>query len=198
MIKKYISLASLLFISFLLNACTQPEIPEDRFYRLKVGEMKPSVKKVDAIIAVDRFRADGLLSARPLIFINEKNQLSQYHYHFWVESPIDLLQDELVRSLRESQIATHIVTPELRVEEDYFISGKIKRLERVLTDAQEKAVVELELGVKHQSDSKIIVLKTYRYEQVQLNPGIDGLVEAMNLAISHIYNEFISDLSTAL
>jgi len=176
-----------------LAACAQPELPQDNYYRLAVSPPETGSTLLNGVVEVDRFRADGLISGRPIAFTEGKGHLSEYHYHFWVEPPVDLLQDAMVKYLRGANLATHVVTPELRMNEDYLLTGKIKRLERDLASGKNIAV-EIEIGLKRNSDDKIMVLKTYTRMLEQSTKGVNGAVQAINAALADIFNEFLTDV----
>ncbi|WP_417783677.1 ABC-type transport auxiliary lipoprotein family protein [Terasakiella pusilla] len=176
-----------------IAACAQPELPQDNYYRLEVTAPAAGTPLLNGVLEVDRFRADGLISGRPIVFTEGNGYLSEYHYHFWVEPPVDLLQDAMVNYLRAANLAHHVVTPELRMKEDFLLTGKIKRLERDLTDGT-KVAVELEIGLKSVKEDKILVLKTYNRVLDQTTKGVNGAVQAMNAALADIYGEFLNDV----
>lgn len=181
------------FCALILVACAQPELPQDHFYRLNITTSPSQQRLLDGVVEVERFRADGLISGRPLAYTEGKGHLSQYHYHFWVEPPVDLLQDAMIVFLRKANLARHVVTPELRMEADYLLTGRIKRLERDLS-GNAKVAVEIELGLKRTGDDQILVLQTYSRELEQTGPGMTGAVAAINQALSDIYNQFLNDV----
>lgn len=176
-----------------LVACAQPELPDDNYYRLSVNPPTGGTTILPGILEVERFRADGLISGRPIAYTEGKGHLSEYHYHFWVEPPVDLLQDAMVKFLRGANIASHVVTPELRMDEHYLLTGKIKRLERDLSSGYNVAL-ELELGLKRTVDDKILVLKTYSRLLKQNGENVHGAVQAINAGLADIYNEFLNDV----
>lgn len=194
MMKRFLTYGAFAVMASGLAACTQPEIPQDNYYRLEVPAPAKQAQKLDGVLEVERFRADGLTSGRPIVYVKDRGQLSEYHYHFWVEPPVDLLQDAMVDYLRAANIASHVVTPDLRMNEDYLLTGQIQRLERDVTSV-EKVVVELDLGLKRLKDDQIIVLKSYKRELVQEQPGVNGAVGAINTALQQIYDEFLSDIN---
>jgi ABC-type uncharacterized transport system auxiliary subunit len=176
-----------------LAACAQPELPDDNYYRLSVTPPATGSVLLNGVVEVERFRADGLISGRPIAYTEGKGHLSEYHYHFWVEPPVDLLQDAMVKYLRGANIANHVVTPELRMDEHYLLTGKIKRLERDLSNGHMVAV-ELEIGLKRVVDDKILVLKTYTRSIKQNGETVHGAVQAINTALTDIYAEFLNDV----
>ena len=125
--------------------------PKTIFYRLAVATSPQPLARppLAGVLEVGRFVADGLTAGRPIVYSQsgQPHALSEYHYHFWVEAPTVLLRDQLVGQLRAAKVARAVVTPEMRVDPDYVLSGKIKRLERVV-GAVPRAVVELELAVR--------------------------------------------------
>jgi ABC-type uncharacterized transport system auxiliary subunit len=192
--KKHILVAILISLSAVaLSACTQPELPQDHYYRLQITPPPAGELKLDGVLEVNRFRADGLISGRPIAYSEGKGHLSEYHYHFWVEPPVDLLQDAMVTFLRSAAIARHVVTPQLRMAEDYLLNVKIKRLERDLS-AEPKVIVELEIGLKEVAQDRILVLKTYKRELAQTQEGVHGSVNAINRALTDIYTQFLDDV----
>jgi ABC-type uncharacterized transport system auxiliary subunit len=147
-------------------------------------------------LEVDRFVADGLTAGRPIVYSESDKpyQVKEYHYHFWTQPPTVMLRDELVTYLRAAKVSDTVVTPEMRLPADYVLTGKIKRLERVVGDAP-KAVLEIELGLRRASGGKLIFLDTYRMESPSPGPGVDHAVRSLNKSMSAIYAKFVADLS---
>lgn len=182
----------------LLGACAQPEVPTDRFYRLDVAQPQTRFAKppLDGTLEVERFVADGLTAGRPITYSESgrPREVLEYHYHFWTEPPTIMLRDQLVAYLRAAKVADTVVTPEHRVEPDYELSGKIKRLEQV-KGKPPGAVVELELALKRSADGRILILHTYRIEAEAKSGTVAAAVEALNSALGLIYARFLNDIS---
>jgi len=142
-------LAAWLLLLIPLTACTQSEIPPDRYYRIVVDkpEATPVRPPLDGPLEVDRPAADGLLGARPIVYAEaaRPNELQEYSYDFWTEPPALMLQSELVSYLRAARIADMVVTPGLRVNAAYRLSGRLRRLEHLVGD-QPKVLVEIEFA----------------------------------------------------
>jgi cholesterol transport system auxiliary component len=120
----------LLSFGLLVGCGSAPPVPEDQYYRLQaVYTTKPLAHKtLPGTIEVDRFVADGLTSQRAVVYseIETPNQVRVYHYDFWIKPPTVMLRDELVSFLRASKISDAVVTPEMRVNSEYALTGKIK------------------------------------------------------------------------
>jgi len=180
-----------------VGACAQPEVPEDNFYRLRVEPPKNAAPspRFKGTIEVERFAADGLTAGRPIVYTEsgEAYRLKEYHYHFWTEPPTVMLRDQLVMYLRAAGIADAVVTPEMRVEPQYVLTGKIKRLEKV-TGPKPMAVLELELGLREAS-GKLVFLDTYLVERAAENDSVGAAVQALNRALAEAYARFTASVT---
>jgi len=183
----------------LLSACaSQAPVPEDQFYRLQAvyAEEPLDSVKFNGGIEVDRFVADGLTADRPIVFSRQTdpNLVRAYHYQFWIKPPTVMLQDELIRFLRQSRVSDAVVTPEMRVNARYVLAGKINHLERVIRKGKDLALIDLELSLRDSKTGKLLALKTYRLEEPVENETISGVVNALGVSLSVIYSEFLKTL----
>lgn len=186
---------SIMAFALILTACSSAEVPKDTFYRLDIGIRPLGGQLVlDGVVEVERFRADGVISARAIAQSDAKGHVSTYHYHYWAEPPVDMLQDALIDYLRAGLVARHVVRPQLRMAEDYLITGEIKRLERDLS-AEPAVLLSLELGLKRVADDKILVLKNYSRRLKQQGDDVGGAVAALQAALQEIYSEFLNDIA---
>jgi ABC-type uncharacterized transport system auxiliary subunit len=184
-----------------LGACAQPPVPQDTFYRLEVGvpENALSAPRLQGTLEVERLSADGLTAGRPIVYSrsDRPRELKEYHYHFWTEPPPVMLRDQLVAYLRGANVASAVVTPELRVAVNYALTGKIKRLERVIgvSPGSAKAVVELELGVRQTAGERLLFLDTYRVETEAAGDTVGAAVDAINEGLKRVFALFVADIS---
>jgi ABC-type uncharacterized transport system auxiliary subunit len=191
-------LLAALLLSFALTACSQPEIPSDRYYRIVAGE--PEVTAAHAPLSgpleVDRLDADGLLGARPIVYAEaaRPNELQEYNYDFWSEPPALMLQNELVNYLRAARIADMVVTPGLRVNAAYRLSGRLRRLEHLVGD-QSKVLVAIEFALRDNRHGRITLLKTYRAEAIPVNATLPAAVDAFGQAFTAIAARLTADLA---
>jgi ABC-type uncharacterized transport system auxiliary subunit len=182
----------------LAGACAQPEVPEDNFYRLRIEPPKNATPspRFKGTIEIERFAADGLTAGRPIVYTEpgQAHRLKEYHYHFWTEPPTVMLRDQLVMYLRAAGVADAVVTPEMRVEPQFVLTGKIKRLEKV-TGSKPMAVLELELGLREASGGKLVFLDTYLVEREAENDSVGAAVQALNRALAEAYARFTASVT---
>jgi len=190
----------LLGIVLMFAGCAaQPPVPSDKYYRLQaVFAAAPATSvKFPGNFEVERFTADGLTAGRPIVYVetNDPNQLNEYHYHFWTQPPTVMLRDELVTYLRASKIADSVVTPEMRLEPQYVMTGRIRKLEQVL-GSPNRTRLELEISLRRPTDSKLMFFKSYTHETVQTSQGVPAAVDSLNEALNIIYSDLLADLSS--
>lgn len=190
--------ALMLVVGILIAGCaSQPPVPSDKFYRLQAvfaSTPSPSVK-FPGTFEVERFTADGLTAGRPIVYVksDDPNQLQEYHYHFWTQPPTIMLRDELVTYLRQANIADSVVIPEMRLDPQYVMTGRIRKLEQVL-GTPNRTRIEIEISVRQPNDGKLLFLKSYAHETEQTGPGVAAAVNGLNEALNIIYSDLLADL----
>ncbi len=189
----------LVFALFVAGCATQPPVPSDKYYRLQAvfaGDALSSAK-FPGTFEVERFTADGLTAGRPIVYVeaSDPNRLQEYHYHFWTQAPTVMLRDELVTYLRAAKIADNVVTPEMRLEPAYVMTGRIRKLEQVIGSTNATRL-ELEVSLRRTADGKLLFLKSYAHETKQSSTGVASAVDAFNESINIIFSDLFQDLRT--
>jgi len=189
---------SAIILLLVLAACAaQAPVPQDKYYRLQaiLASAPLTAPILPGVLEVERFTADGLTAGRPIVYVDssDPNQLREYHYHFWTQAPTVMLRDELVTYLRQAGIAGNVVSPEMRLEPDHVLSGRIRMLEQVI-GAQKGTAMELEIALRNPRDGKLLFLKTYRHEVEQSAIGVAAAVDSLNEALNIIYADVLADL----
>ena len=192
------AVCAILMTGLVLAGCAaQPPVPADKYYRLQaVFAASPlSAQKFPGNLEIDRFTADGLTAGRPIVYIDSSNtnQLLEYHYHFWTQPPTIMLRDELVSYLRAAKISGNVVVPEMRLRNDYVMTGRILKMEQML-GTPNRARLELEISLRQPESGKLLFLKTYAHETTQSSAGVSAAVTGLNEALNVIYSDLLADL----
>ncbi len=202
-----------------LTGCigSAPPIPRDHYYRVMVtppsraaASQTASIENASVlgrpgsradivafpgVLSVAQLEAEGLLRERPLLYstTGSATEMQQHDYHYWMDPPTRMLQLQLVDYLRASGLVQSVVTPELRIEADYEVSGRIKRLERLLGGGPTRVVAELELSLVARANNELIVVGTYRAEAIADDDGVESSVLALNQALGQVFERFLAD-----
>jgi ABC-type uncharacterized transport system auxiliary subunit len=143
---------------------------------------------------VEQLGADGLLRERPLLYSlsGASHEVQQHNYHYWTDAPPRMLQDQMVSYLRRGGIAGSVVTPEMRIRADYRISGKVKRLERLLGGGPPRVFVEVELSLIHLSDDRLLLVDNFTEQEPVADDSVKSAIVAINRATGRIFELFLS------
>lgn len=185
-------------VAAILSACAQSTVPEDHYYRLSPVSEQPRATApiLQGTVEVSRFVADGLAAGRAIVFSRpqDNHRVQPYNYHFWTEPPPIMLQNQLVAYLRRAAIAKNVVTPELRVEPEFIVSGRISRFEQNV-GTPGNVLVELELGLKETNTDRLVHVQMYRAETSTTDASPGKAISAFSQSIAKIYQQFVNDLN---
>lgn len=180
-----------------LSACfgSAPPVPKEQYFRLLAGTTPEAVSKpVDGVIEVPPLQAEGVMGERPLLFTKDNGQkLEQRNYAYWTDPPPAMLRDQIVAYLRAAKLAKDVVPSELRVNAQYRVEGRIKRLEQ-LSGAKNAAVIALELALIDKTTDSIVSSGSYEVAKDAGGPDIDDAVHALNSGLNEILAKFVADL----
>ena len=180
-----------------LSACfgSAPPVPKEQYFRLLAGTTPEAVAKpVDGVIEVPPLQAEGVMGERPLLFTKDDGQkLEQRNYAYWTDPPPAMLRDQIVAYLRAAKLAKDVVPSELRVNAQYRVEGRIKRLEQ-LSGAKNAAVIALELALIDKTTDSIVSSGSYEVAKDAGGPDIDDAVHALNSGLNEILAKFVADL----
>ena len=179
--------------------CSAGSVPQDHFYRLNVSapqKSNPSTPRYHGVLTVERLAGDGPISERAVLYTrNDGSELQQHHYHYWIEPPPLMIQEQLVADLKERGAATTVVTPEMRIQPDYVITGRIKRFERVMQNGTDRVVVEVRLTLTEVGENRLVWNETYRVETPVEGEGVNAAVRAFNRGVSELVGRLADDIS---
>lgn len=179
-----------------LTACSMiggGSVPSDSFYRLAAGDVPMRAGgPLPGAVDVVAFRGDGMLNDRGILHREGAQAIAAYNYNFWWQPPGAMLQNSLVDALRRANAFQLVTTPELRLDRNYEIVGRIRRFEQV--DASVN--VEVELLLRATASGTPLLLKTYAKREPAGDGSIPAVVSAMSTAVDEIWAEFITDLGT--
>ncbi len=187
--------SGLIAVSLMIAGCAQAPVPQDRYYRLSAPPPAGGGLVLPGTVEVDRFGAEGLASGRAIIFVdgNGAATLQEYNYDFWHKPPGDMLRDAMIDYLRGSNAARNFVTPEMRADTDYLLTGRIQVLETV-RGSEPRAIVALELAVTDGKTGAVRLVRSYRSEVPASDGSVKAAVAAANQGVADIFARFLGDL----
>jgi ABC-type uncharacterized transport system auxiliary subunit len=192
----------LALLAFAVTACSQPPVPRDQFYRLGGGSPahRYATPPLEGSLAINRLRADGLVSQRPILFSTREqpNRLEQHNYHYWVEIPPVMLRNALMVYLEQANLASAIALGDARHRAGCELSASLRRMEHVVSGGQPStAVIEIQFQLERVNDAVILLNRTYRAEQVANALSLDATAAAFDQALAALFARLTGDIVAA-
>lgn len=190
----------ILIILLVVSCSSPPPVPTDRFYRLSIEENGTNHDMLtEDIIFISSILAEGLYNERALLYTGEggKNELQQFHYHFWVTSPPKLIQENLIKYLRLTNASPMLVN-EAGSGEKIKISGRLHAFEKIDSGESARANISIEFTVADRGIDTPLLIREYHTTEGVEEKTVPALVDAYNRAINRIFAEFRTDLAAVL
>lgn len=188
-------------LALLAAGCGSVEpIPSDTFYRLETQGVPERLARpwTTDPIAVVSLRANGLLKERAFVESDEAGvTLRQLRYQYWLDTPEQLLKDELVAYLRKVGAAS-IVLDEGEPAAAFEIGGRILRFERTKGAQGTRAEIALELVLRDRRHAKVLLAKEYTRSADVPADTVGAAVAAMAAGVRGIFGDFTADADRLL
>ena len=199
----YFKIVRLAVVVTLLSGCVGAEpVPEDRFYRLPLAE--PANTHVAPLLAgtlgILDFRANSLLRERAILYIRENSplEIQRYHYHFWSESPPDLVRDHLRNFLVNAKVAPEVDRLQRRRQTDFLLGGRVLKFERYMATDGIWVRISIELNLERTDSDEVLVSRVFDRTLKVEGGSMHRTVESFGGGLEAIYREFVEELATAL
>ncbi len=181
----------------LTTACGGGSFPPDRYYRLEASPPRAPLEtpRFAGSLRVAPLRADGLTRGTALLQSDaaRPSEVARDPYRHWVDSPTAMLQRAITDFLRQARVADVVLPADTSAPADWLVSGRILRLERVVSADGSAALVEVELDVARGSPREPVFHARYREQRPGSRDGVAGLNEALDAVL----RRFLADLADA-
>ena len=180
------------------GGCLSSPAPPDRYYRLEIpgaaARLEPP--RLSGRLLVDAVRGDAMTRERRMLYRNasEPSQVRREGYDSWVDPPPVMVQRAVVAFLRSANAAEAVITPEMRLDADFRLGGRVDRFERLVGSGSSRATIELEFTLVRVEDREPLLLETYREHEDVSGSGAGDSVEAFSRALHRILERLVLDL----
>ena len=197
-VRRSVRVLSAVVMTVLVAGCSAAPVPTDTFYNLTTGRagVSAGASPVNGTLEVPRFRAEGVVNERAIVYRSSATAQRQYNYHYWAEPPAVMFQRSFIDALRKAGVFKTVAAPEVRADRDYELIGTLRRLEHVTGGGPTKVVVEFDIGLRRARGGETMLLKTYTAER-SAGGGVPGAVEAISAAVDQLTSEVIGDIAAA-
>jgi ABC-type uncharacterized transport system auxiliary subunit len=185
-------------VMMLQGGCLAGPAPSDRFYRLVVPDpsFRFEVPRLNGRLLVDSMRGDAMTLERLMTYRTESDpfQVRRTGYDQWVDPPTVMVERAVVTFLRSANAAEVVITPEMRLDADFRLGGRVNRFERLLGEGAPRAAIELEFCLVRLHDRELLLRETYREEEEISGSEVGDSVEAFGRALQRILERLTRDL----
>ena len=176
---------------------TGKPVPQDHFYRLP--EVKVEVQDSSALDSLQlvSVTADGLYNERNLLYVDASRPLevSRYHYHYWIESPLTLVGKYMVDAIKTSHIASQFSGPGEQASADARMSIQIVRFERIIGSAGVSVQVVLLVTMDYRPGKGERWQKLYKTDKSIDSTDMQDTARAFGDALNSISQMLIHDMA---
>lgn len=189
---------SFALMALLFAGCSSPPVPTDTFYNLTAGRgaISASTPSLGGTVEVPRFRAEGVVNGRAIVYRSSATEQRQYNYHYWAEPPVVMFQRSFIDVLRSARVFDTVAGPEMRTDRDYELIGTLRRLEHVTGGGPSKVIVEVDIALRHVRGGETLLIKTYSKER-SAGSAVASAVEAISVTLDQVIAEVVRDIAAA-
>ncbi|MFL2771197.1 MAG: ABC-type transport auxiliary lipoprotein family protein [Rhodospirillaceae bacterium] len=197
-LRRFFRFSSTVLLALVVGACSSPPVPVDTFYNLNTSGNSVSAvtARLGGNLEVSRFRAEGVVNGRAIIYRSSAIEQRQYSYHYWAEPPAVMFQRSFIDALRNSKLFDSVAGPEMRAGRDYELIGTLRRLEHVIGGGSPRVLVEVDVSLRRVSGGQTLLVKTYVKERLAGSSVVAG-VESISIVLGQIIEEVVRDAVAA-
>lgn len=173
---------------FTLNACSlsPAKVPEEHFYRLSnMAELKTHAKSFLTSELVN-VKANGIYNERAILYryANKPLEIHRYNYHFWLQSPAQMLKNYMQLYLQTAEISTRLNSLISKNMPDSIIQAEIMQFERVL----DKNQAGVDVAIKFTFAGHVNI---YTAQAEAKGNSMYATINAFNKALSQVMDAFV-------
>ena len=157
---------------------------------------------VESMARVERFSADRMFMGHAMLYRQGPFLRESYPEHHWRVGPADMVTEYLRRDLREAGLFRAVLTERDAEDVRFSLTGGVEEFIESRETKNRKALLTVTITLldlsRKESAGLVVLQKTYRLEAAVAGEGAAGLAGAMSLAMSHLSQQVIADIDSAL
>jgi ABC-type uncharacterized transport system auxiliary subunit len=196
----------ILFLSVtLISGCLKRSAPSTIIERYSFEYPSPDfpgLAKTDQTIKIERFSVAKAFNSKSMVFRPEPYQLDAYGSDHWMTNPGDMVNDYLLRDLRNSGLFK--ATYSFRDLEDarYVLEGSVDEFLEIDTEGSQAAVLSLSITLfdfsREGSANRLLFQKKYQAREPLAERTPTGLAQAMSSGMEKLSALIIRDILQAV
>jgi len=145
-------------------------------------------------LLVARVTASDLYREDRLVFAASPVELGTYEYQRWAEPPVDMIQDELIASLRATRQFRAVSPVASDLRGDYLLRAHLDALDEV-DSPQMAAHFAIQLELYDAKSGSTVWSDSYSHDQPVTGKKVEDVVEALNQDVKNGMDQVTSNLT---
>jgi len=190
-------IAVVTLLAAILSACAAT--PPTRYYVLDAPQASPTGQaQIPVRLIVGRITASHLYRDDRFVYGTSSVQLGAYEFERWSEPPVDLIQDELVATLRNSGQYRAVSRIGSAARGDYIVRGHLDALDEIDNKPAIAARFSLELELFEPAAGTVVWNSSYNHDEPVQGSGKKVAVADVVQALDHNVQEGLQQLTAGL
>jgi ABC-type uncharacterized transport system auxiliary subunit len=178
--------------AILLNACGSGR--PIHYYTIELpGTPEPSTSVYPVTLLIGRINAPEILQDEPIVYRSGPNEIGTYQYHQWIEPPVQIVRNMLIRQLRASGKYQSVDELGGSVRGNYVLHGRLSDFGEVDTGSI-TAVVSMHFELFDRSTRRTVWTDFYSHSTPVEGKEIPEVVSALNRDLVQALTEITSSL----
>ncbi|MHB8769898.1 MAG: ABC-type transport auxiliary lipoprotein family protein [Syntrophales bacterium] len=161
-----------------------------------------TVSVTTEMLKVERFTAARIYAGPAMLRREGPFRRDAYRERRWRVAPGDMVTDFLRRDLRHAGLFRAVLAPRDPEEARFVLAGGLEEFSEAVDGRQRTAVLEatvtlLDLAAREAPD-RVVLQKSYRYDEPFANEGNAEFAASMSRAVSRFSRQVIADIDQAL
>lgn len=189
-------LAVLTVLAALVLAAACGGVRPSKFYTLDIPSAPAaSGAPVPADLLIGRVSAPQFLRDDRIVYRTGSTELGNYEYHRWADPPSLLIEELLLRTLRDSGHYRSVQSQKSNTKGDFIVRGRLYEFGEI-TGTSLAARLKIEFELYDPRSGTVVFSKLYSRDEPVSGKEVPGVVEALNQNMQRALSDFSSSLSS--
>jgi ABC-type uncharacterized transport system auxiliary subunit len=164
-----------------------------KYYSLDPPAITPAAQRLDVSLLIGRISAPLIYRDTRIVYRTGVNEVGLYEEHRWVEAPAIMVEEMLLRGLRQSGRYASVQLIASNAHGDYVLRGRVERFEEVEGKPM-AARVWLHLSLYDPKDGHTVWTQNYEQDEEVTGSDLSSVVAGLN----HNLQRGIQELTAGL
>ena len=183
-----LSLLALISLAGLVAACGAPR--PVKYYQLSYPTSAPTQQpQINVSVLVRMFDSSVLYKDNRIVYATSPQELGLYEGQRWVVSPVEMLQDSLIRGLRASGHYRSVMSVRGEGGGEYSLSGNLYEFCEYDAGPQISARLNYVVRLRERKTGLIVWTHNYNHDEPVSEKSVPAVVTAMDKNVQRSVDE---------